>query len=438
MKLIILDHLRRWWWMWGLCLVAYICFIAILDLGHNDKFFTTFPIGMFMGTFLLSVDMMRGHTRSLVTLPVRLQQVARAWWWVSVGLPAAAIILVTTVEFTLFYGRFDWARFAVICLSNFLTLGASFYALTGLPRGGYDGGWKTRARGYFFGALWGFSFAGWLLVQHMSLTPIAWLGLLTAAFIFTAMGWFRAELLVQERSASLAGEPALRPKNATPSRTAKGHGGLAYLAQSIFLKMAHVGVAMFVAFAIIIPFLNYFVFQSTSAENMGMMFPILTTQFVYVTIFQIIVFGGHIRHLRTMPISATKLAAVLVFTVQVAMLMICYAGRLLLTAFLKVPQPGLEMMIEDGSLFQIAIATTFVPLFVWRPLGILNFMIMMILMISSSILVIIQHKWPVGISMSLAVLTVTSAFFITKTLLERSSRTYRPRTNQFGFWGGGI
>lgn len=138
-----------------------------------------------------------------------------------------------------------------------------------------------------------------------------------------------------------------------------------------------------------------------------------------------------------MPISTTKLAAVLVFTVLVTMLVMYYAGGVLLSVFLRAPLPGLETMIEDGGLLQIAAATCIVPLFVWRPLGILTFMILLILMIGSAVPIMIEHRLPMGISVSSAVLVVTAAFFITKALLERSSHAYRPRVIDFGAWNCG-
>jgi len=357
------------------------------------------------------------------------------------------VTVVTVVTCLMFVGfscwRHDWSGLqgcVIFCLSNFLTFGTMFFALTGLPRAGADyGDLAGRIRGCFFGSLWGLSFTGWLFFQRITVSFISGLALLLAAVCVTILGWFRAELLVRERAMRLATSPVPRTKSATPSRSADGFGGLAFLAQNIFVRMAGMGVAMFAVFAIVLPLINGFSFNSAPTDYMGDSFPIFAFQFLWIMTFQIAGFTMHVRYLRTMPVSATKLAAMLVVTVLTTMLLTFYAAMLLLSAVFQTPLPGPEKIIQQGILLEIAVATTVVPLFIWRPMEVYTFVIMMLAMGGGTFAIFFKQSLTPSISAAASVVIVLGVFVATKTLLERSSRAYRPRTNQFGAWnwGGG-
>jgi hypothetical protein len=443
MKNIIFDHLWRWRRIWLLCILVNCALALIVSTSHN-KFCVIYPGGMFMGAMLLSFDMQRGFTRSILIMPLTAKQVGQAWWWVAVGLPAAAITLTTALMFTLSScWRQDWSGLpgcAFLCLSNLLTLGVGFYALTGLPRAGASfSDWGSRLRGYLFGGLWGISYAGWIVFQNMALNFKTGLGLLVAAICLTIMGWFRAELLVRERAGTVAGSSALRVKSANPSRSTEGYGGLAFLAQNIFTRMVYMGVWMFAAFAIILPLMNTFTRGSAKVDFMGDTFPIFSFQFLWVMTFQVAAFTMNIRYLRTMPVSSTKLAGMLVFTTLAALLLTFYGAMLLLSAVFQAPLPGPEKIIQQGILLEIAMATAVVPLFLWRPMEKLTFVIMMLMMGGGMFAIFFKQNLPPVISVAASVVIIVGVFVATKTLLERSSRAYRPRMGGFGAWnmGGG-
>jgi hypothetical protein len=443
MKLIILDHFRRWWWVWAICLLA-ICGLVLAISASGNKFCVIYPVGMFVGALLLSFDLLRGHTRVIVTLPVTAKQVGRAWWWVAVGFPVAAVTVVTLITFTVFSCvRGNWSGLsgcAIFCVSNFLTLAVMFYALTGIPRAGtvYND-WQGRVRGYFFSGVWGISFAGWLLFQNMAVSLITGLGLLLAAVFFSIMGWVKAESLVRERTIPLAGSSVPRLKSAQPSRAAEGYGGLAFLAQNIFTRMVYMGVLMFAAFAVILPMINHFSFASEKTDFMGDTFPIFSFQFLWIMSFQFATFTMNIRYLRTMPVSSTKLAGMLVFTTLAALLLTFYGAMVLLSAVFQAPLPGPEKIIQHDTLLHIALATSVVPVFIWRPLEMLTLIIMVLPMWGGMLATFFKQSLSPVISVPVSVVIVLAVFVATKTLLERNSRAYRPRTGGFGAWnmGGG-
>ena len=163
-------------------------------------------------------------------------------------------------------------------------------------------------------------------------------------------------------------------------------------------------------------------------------------QFMWVMAFQIIVFAIHIRFLRTMPISAAKLAGAFVFTPLVAMLIVLYASNLLVAAISHTPPTTPATMIAQGCLLPIAFATTIPVLLVWRGIGTFTGVAMMLLLIAGAFgAVFLKGQIPVAMSLIAAPLIIIGSFVAAKLFLERSSTTYRPRTGQFGGWnwGGG-
>jgi hypothetical protein len=435
MKNIIWDHFRRWYWVWVVCLVG----TGAIEWGMSavkDKFSVTCPLGMFMGPLLLLLDLQRGHNRPIAAMPVTARQVARAWWWAAVGLPALAMAVLTGVVFSgISWWRHDWSGFAqgaVFCLSNFLTTGAGFYALTGLPRSCADySTWAMRIRGNFFGALFGLSFAGWLLFQDVNLTGIAGLGLLFAGSALTLMGWLNAEKLVYRHVLLPAGQTV--PRNKGTARGAESYGGLGFLAQSLFIQTVWMGVMMIVAFAVVLPLINRFLQKTDSIDHMLEAFPIFYVLILWIMTFQIANFTMHIRYLRTMPVSTAKLAGVLVFTVAAAMLAVNYGACLLLSAVFQKALP----VIAQNSLLHIAMVTTAVPLFVWQPFAVRTFAIMVAMMFgSAAAAMFLQGRIPLAVNLVGAPVILLGVYLVTKRLLEHNSHAYRPRAFQFGGWAG--
>jgi hypothetical protein len=124
----------------------------------------------------------------------------------------------------------------------------------------------------------------------------------------------------------------------------------------------------------------------------------------------------------------------LVFTTLAALLLTFYGAMVLLSAVFQSPMPGPEKIIQQGTLLQIALATSAVPLFVWRPMGMLTLIIMVLSMWGGMLATFFKQSLPPVISLPASAVIVLAVFVATKTLLERNSRVYRPRTGGFGMW----
>ena len=462
MKKIILDHFRRWWWVWVLGCI----FHAALTVGmcipneRRHQSMSAFPLGVFLGAFLLMMDLQRGHARALLAMPVTLKQVARAWWWAAVGLPAVALAVISGITFGImclitFVTHHQMPVIGVATnnwMANLFLLGVTFFAVTGMPaRNNAGADWKQKVRGAFFGILYGGSIGGWMLYKDLDFTTSTGMIIFSIATILTVFGWFRAEILVMERAAFRPSSPAPGKKKSAPSRCAEGRGGMFFLIQSIFTRMIWMGLWMMAFVVLIFGIMVFPKFAAISAQTHGVVSAdpfdffgggngMVVFQFMWVMAFQIVVFAMHVRFLRTMPVSAAKLAGAFVFTPLVAMLVVLYASNLLVAAISHTSPTMPATMIANGCLLPIAIATTIPVLLIWRGIGTFTWVAMMLLLITGAFgAVFLKGQIPVWISLIAALLIIIGSFVAAKLILERSSTTYRPRAGQFGGWnlGGG-
>ena len=61
MKLILRDYLRRWWWVWAIVLPVNAAMLVSECVAHQRGNYTTFfPMGIFLGSVLLAMDLQRG------------------------------------------------------------------------------------------------------------------------------------------------------------------------------------------------------------------------------------------------------------------------------------------------------------------------------------------------------------------------------------------
>ncbi len=449
MKLIILDHFRRWWWGWLIGGLAYgFITMGICAPGGGHKITGVFPLGFFLGAFLLSMDLQRGHTRALLALPVTPKQIGRAWWWVAVGLPVLILGAVTALvigamsliaalshskPILVEHGLNYW-------LTTALMLGTMFFALTGMTSRPVSAlGWREQARRILFGILWGGTIGLWFIYKDFNLQTQAGAIIFFITSSLTVFGWFRAETLVAERGGFRIAYQS-SSVNTKPSRCAEGRGGLWFLFQTLFNRMTVMGIYMFgffilifgvVLHAIIIPTVGH----DSAKEVLGGNVSMFTFQFWWVMCFQMFQFAYHLRFLRTLPVSAAKLAGVLVFTPLLAMIVVLYAANLLLAAILQSPPLSPEKIFQMGFFLQISLASALIPLLAWRGLDRLTYSLMVLVLMAGMFCgIVFKSHLSAPVSGIISLLIPLASFVITKLLLEHSSTLYRPRTNLFAGW----
>jgi hypothetical protein len=151
--------------------------------------------------------------------------------------------------------------------------------------------------------------------------------------------------------------------------------------------------------------------------------------------FQMFQFAYHLRFLRTLPVSTEKLAGVLVFTPLFAMITTLCLANLLLAAALQSPPLPFEKLFSMGFFLQIALASAFTPLLIWRGMDRLTYFLMIVvMMVGMFSSIFLKSGVPAPVSIAISLLIPLGSFLITLLLLDRSSTTYRPRTNLFPGW----
>ena len=454
--LILRDYLRRWRWVWAIILIADGAILACecLATPQPGQFVSFFPIGMFMGAVLLGIDFKggAGGTRVILSLPVTAKELALTWWRATVLWPALALLLVNTLVFlAVALTEGVWDSFPVYLnhsLANLLLLGTLFFALTGLPANQCQLGTTLWAKlpAMFFSMMWGFTFGGWFIFAHwFDGRTFGGRIFIAVLVVLNVCGWCRRELLVERRSGwgRLAEPPAPTTRD---SRCAEGAGGLGFLVRRTYGGMMRVGLG-FTAMLILV----YVVIYGVMGEKMsfaGMVkmmsaMPFLANGFFVqgLLVMQMFPLALQMRFLRTLPVSGSRLAAVLVFTPLAAMLSLAVVfGAIMVLAGKLTPGQVLGWVGQSNGL-SAGFVTLFIPVYLLRGGGWFNwFMYVVFLagMIFSMVgPTLFKYQLPAPVSLAIGGGLALAAYLLARYAVERSSRTYRAvPTAVLAAWGG--
>lgn len=461
MKRIILDHFRRWWWVLTACLIAYFVIQASYMHKENSRSSddpTTasiqhmingihhtfvFQAVMWLG-FLLVWDLQRGLSRVLTSLPVTTKQIGRAWWLASVAFPAIALGIVGLLAVLIFSGgtnipilmKYYLANWSLVALYLGAAFGALTFMVTTMPDSLID-----RIRALPCNLLFAFAIFGVIYLQLGILKPTQTQLIFAAYVILSVLGWFRAETLVLKR-AGFRLAPSTSKNRQNGRACSKGYGGLRFLFQNIFVRQITIGLLMAGVFCLVYGFID--LRHAAASQHSAQPFFANLWQFWWVMMFQMIIVSTHIRFLRTLPVPAWKLSAVLVFAPFIGMLAITFLITTFMSAIAGFAPIWPMEMFRQGYFLQISLATVFAPLIMWRGYDIAvttwqkHDILIFLLLIAGLIACILGYSFMKNhllISGTVSLAVIFGSLFVTKFILERSSRTYRPRTAQPSGWG---
>ena len=159
--MVIRDYLSRkcWYYIAG-AIIHLACAYASGWTNHISL------IGVIGGSaFILMFELMRGGNataRTLLSLPVTSDQLARAWRLVALTLPIVLFFLILAVGSLLSLmagGKLvSLERFIILAVTQTGMIGTAYFALTGMPvQPAPGGGFAQGLSNAFFGLLWGFS-----------------------------------------------------------------------------------------------------------------------------------------------------------------------------------------------------------------------------------------------------------------------------------------
>lgn len=426
MNRLILDHLRRWGWLWLLIGIVN-GFMMGAAVGDKHQVFSalSFPLLLWLGTMQLNMDLGRGICRVQTTLPVTVKQIGQAWWIVSVGLPALLLLVTSAIALLIHSGHtgnpFPVKYFAMNVTTSGLFLGAMFSLfvdeLPGLPQSGFE--WLRRI--FSVSLMFGMVFT--LVKPDGPLT----IPLLVLAVIVTVSGWFRAEQTVVRRATF---KPGVQRGKSLPGKhqAPAGFGGLPFLIQTLAWQIGRMAL-LAVGWFLVMHLMMGGHFNMSPKKFMSASMPALCS-FGYFALFMFLLMPMmmHLRHLRTMPISTTVLATILVLPSTLLVLVIGVIWAAINGNILQVPA---------GFFAYAAAMSMSAPLLVGQGMRNGAYIATMVLVIFAGNLFILLPQNTIStcvlISISSAVIVVS--FEITRRLLKSSSQAYRPPAANMAGWG---
>ena len=317
--MIIRDYLtrKRWYFIAGF-IIHLIAMTGCWWMG------TPMFLGIYGGSaFILMFELQRGGNataRTMLSLPVTADQLARCWRFVGLGFPVALFLI------PLLLGALIGAAFGAplphrgVLFPNRhqpdLVFGHSPFRAHG-SAGATEIGCHIRQRlqDVIFGLIWGGSMPATLFLSQAIPRHFADLdrgriiaGILLA--VATVAGWFRADTLVRNRAAR-PGTGVRKTENLSPARNArewKRFGAMPYLC----LRFGSLTLALIMVILLIERFaMGWFTsgtkHQIISVKSQIGMMVVMT---VFITLCNLL---SQLRVLRTMPIRTSALTHLLVF-----------------------------------------------------------------------------------------------------------------------------
>ena len=451
MKTIVLDHLRRWWWLWSLSSIACVWVVGFGSPLKPDLSNAWFPLAMYLGVVQLSQDLNRtDFLRVLRSMPVSDRELGRAWWWASVGVPVVLMSLLVGLVFVAspYYAKQPLSPEAAInfLAGNALLFGPQFFFLSQIPGVGNFKNWRAQLLGIFFSLLFiGTTFSMIYFYRIFPPHTLAWKCFLAVGLLLSLAGWFSAEGFARNRLESpvrrrvCSGQARRRwlQSNKPAERNMKGPGGMGFLFQTILVRMVLMGLTMMVigggAFRVTQWLTNALSSMKIQADLQVLIF--LTQMLFWLILWQTMKASLHVRVLRTLPVPAASVAGTLIFAPLAAMLTVSVFATLVFAfLFSNLSYNPMELW-RHGSLLQMSLAIVVVPIVVWRGFDLFAAALVMVMVIGGPVSALMMKQ-----NLQLDLLThvlvasglIAAAFLATTWLLTHSGTTYRPRKNQFG------
>lgn len=438
MKRLILDHYRRWA---PVMIVIGVCeFFLGGQLGTSaDKQGLSvgfqFQAALFSGAFLLSFDLQRGLARAMAVLPLSARQIGRAWWWATVAIPAAGLSVVVFLGAFVFhlarpYTSLQLGRLTETSVFSFLWLGAFFTLTLGINPSLVGNKW-ARLRGNLLGVVFGLIVGGgfWFFTEAIN-NPLKLAVFSAVGAVLTVIGWLRAEEMASERAGFRLS--ALESLNA-PGRfaTPVGYGGIPWLIKTVCERTFLAGLV----FTASVPLL-WSLQEHHVSWRQGIRFLGVTGTYLWmIAALQLMPVLLHLRLLRTLPITAPRLALLLVILAFFPLL----AVGVVMAGLIGVAVDSATALSTFYNI-SVCLAPASLCLFVtvWRGLK-TGYVCLLFCMVGAPFLLMVFRDSPIAsgfIPLGVLLCAAVSWWLLTWAL-SKSSLPYRVQASLFGVsaWG---
>lgn len=420
MKRIILDHFQRWGWVLALC--ALITFLIGVFIAANPDVsfeFWLLLVTMWAGGNKLGSDIKQGLVRSFSVLPLTGRQIGRSWWLATVAIPAivlSALLFLGAETCCLFEPGRSFPLNQLVRGSFFtLTWLATMFALV-LPSQNL----LVKRKGRTLAVLiTNFSmvmlFGSMALCINASKSATKSAAILGGGAILLFAGWFRADRFVLGKSncVFIPGTPFTAKNARAETGIPTGTGGTRYLLTQMVTKMVLYGLSVSAGILLLLfwlvqtkfspNFINLATYMSFWTSVLAVISPLLC----------------HMRFLRTLPVSATGFATLL--------LAIAIIPFIILGLFWA----GVAGLLW-GSTAVTAVITTYT--FWLAPFSVTTFLmiwtgkqgwVFAIIPISILYIKVEAAHVPFQLIASIVALCIVLSFFLTRLVFLRSGRPYR-------------
>ncbi|MEI7935110.1 MAG: hypothetical protein WCK27_00330 [Verrucomicrobiota bacterium] len=446
MKRVMLDYFRRWWWVLALVGVFEFRFGRFIADRPEDNFeFWGMMLAMWPGAILLSYDLRRGVVRAIAPLPLTARQIGRGWWIATVPFPAIALaVLLFAGAGTFSYvhptkvfpaGRLAWAS-----IYNLMWLGTGFIAIFGAMRRSSRNS-RHSASTALFSLLSTIMFIpGMMFFQDASKHPLKCALLLGIGGLLTVVSWFWAEQFnlggagpfnADRAGIRLTSLPSTAPS--TPHRPPKGYGGMRFLIGTSFVRIFLLVTAMIALMALVQQWQGQAMPPHMAITMFAGMGSFMSCGLIIVLQFLPVL--RQLRFLRTLPTSATRLAAVLL---SIVILPLIALGALVAIGAGLAFGASAALTVLNSYTFILAPASLCVFFAVWRGDSMQAYALLLVTMfglqqVQLRLQTFLHYlELPFSLCGSMVAICVLLAFLLTRRALRRSSHTYRVQANPFG------
>jgi hypothetical protein len=446
MKRLMLDYFCRWAWVLAL--------VGILEFGlgwfianHPEANFEFWGLmlALWTGANLLSFDLRRGIVRAVAPLPLTARQIGRSWWLATVPIPAIALAALLFSGAGTFYHFhptkvFPADRLAWASIFNLMWLGTMCTAILSGTRAPYRN-WRDATSTSVFSLLTTIMIlSGMVYFQDASKHPFKCALLLGIGGLLTVVSWFRAEQLNLGRAepfnlgragTRLTPLPSAAPN--TPHRPPKGYSGMRFLIGTSFVRIFWWVAAMIALMALLQQWQGQAMPPHMAITMFAGMGSFMSCGLIIVLQFLPVL--RQLRFMRTLPTSASRLAAVLL---SIVILPLIALGALVAGgAGLAWGTPA-GLTVLKSFTFIVAPASLCVFFAVWRGDTMQAYALLLVTMFGlQQVQLRLQTAFhylelPFSLCGSIAAICVLLAFLLTRCALMRSSHTYRVQANPFG------
>lgn len=438
---LMLDSLRRWWWVLALLggLESVLGWIVVANPGSPFEVWSL-TLALCPSGVLLGVDLQRGLARAVAVLPLTSRQIGRSWWLGAVGIPAVLLIALFWLGAALgsqihAVAEFPTRQLAVISLFTFLWLGSAFASIYGLNQDCLERFREQITSGVLSVLATTMTFGSLLYAQGAANDPVRAILLIALGTLLTVAGWLRAERFAWGRAAFRRATLEHRSPQGCHCPPL-GSGGVGFLLRESVKRSFSIAASAVLLMAALM-------WWQGGLLGVGFFLPffaLMTSGLcaVLVSFHHVMSILRELRHLRTLPISPHRLTVVLM---GVALLPLVLMGGLVGVVAAVLSGLPAAVTIWKTYLFVLAPTSLCVLVGLWRGPSIHAYVCMLLAILGFTTF----YSWlrPVDYSIEPPALLVASictgvllvAFALIRRVITHSSHAYRPQAALQSVWG---